>query len=686
MAAEKWFTKAYRRNLVDMHIEDWDEAFLSRFDPAEYAANLKKAHIQAPMIYLQSHVGHCNWPTKTGHMHGALKGREDLMRRLLAMCKKEGMFVVGYYSLIYNTVEEIRHPEWRVYSGEKKQSGYEKGGRYGHCCPCNGEYVNFVKAQIAEMAEYFVDENGRCLMDGMFYDMTFWPEVCECEHCQARYLKETGRSELPGGKLPSVNWKDPLWLEFQGLREKWMAEFARIITEETRRQIPGVSVEHNYANAVANDTSITATTEMINEWCDYTGGDLYGDEYNHSFTAKYYYNVTKNPPFEYMTCRCDRTLYVHTITKTEAHLSLDVLLTAAHHGASFIIDAIDPVGTLDGRVYDRIGKVFEKQIPYEPYFRGDMVQEVGVHYSTSGRYNTRSLSFNNKTCVLNLTRTLIEENIPMGVVANNLTGEMDRYRMVFAPNISGISDANRTDMVKYVENGGVLYVSGAEDIKLLQMLFGAELTGFTEENAVYMAPTAEGQKYFGEFNRDYPMPTVLSLPVLNVKDVTVLATMTMPYTKPTERRFASIHSNPPGIPTDIPALIEKKLGRGTVIWSAAPIENDGRRAYKNLIMALLEGHIDRNALTVRTTAPRQVELVTFRDGDTTLVSAVDLLCTDELLKVNPFAVEIRCEKPAYVVRLGGQNRADTEIPFTWENGYVRFMVDDLVMFDMYKIN
>ena len=60
MAAEKWFTKAYRRNLVDMHIEDWDEAFLSRFDPAEYAANLKKAHIQAPMIYLQSHVGHCN--------------------------------------------------------------------------------------------------------------------------------------------------------------------------------------------------------------------------------------------------------------------------------------------------------------------------------------------------------------------------------------------------------------------------------------------------------------------------------------------------------------------------------------------------------------------------------------------------------------------------------------------------
>ena len=83
MSDKHWFTKAYRRNLVDMHIEDWNPEFLSRFDPKEYVANLKKAHIQAPMLYLQSHVGHCYWPTKIGHMHAALNGREDLMRQLV---------------------------------------------------------------------------------------------------------------------------------------------------------------------------------------------------------------------------------------------------------------------------------------------------------------------------------------------------------------------------------------------------------------------------------------------------------------------------------------------------------------------------------------------------------------------------------------------------------------------------
>ena len=82
MAHEHWYRNVFRRNLVDMHIEDWDARFLSAFDPETYAANLKRAHIGAPMLYLQSHVGHCYWPTKTGHMHAALDGREDLMRQM----------------------------------------------------------------------------------------------------------------------------------------------------------------------------------------------------------------------------------------------------------------------------------------------------------------------------------------------------------------------------------------------------------------------------------------------------------------------------------------------------------------------------------------------------------------------------------------------------------------------------
>ena len=64
-----WYSHRYRRHHIDMHIDDWDESFLSRFFPEHYVNNLKIAHINYAMLYLQSHAGLCYWPTKTGVMH-----------------------------------------------------------------------------------------------------------------------------------------------------------------------------------------------------------------------------------------------------------------------------------------------------------------------------------------------------------------------------------------------------------------------------------------------------------------------------------------------------------------------------------------------------------------------------------------------------------------------------------------
>ena len=36
----KWYKGVYRRNLVDMHINDWSEEFLSQFNAEEYYNNL----------------------------------------------------------------------------------------------------------------------------------------------------------------------------------------------------------------------------------------------------------------------------------------------------------------------------------------------------------------------------------------------------------------------------------------------------------------------------------------------------------------------------------------------------------------------------------------------------------------------------------------------------------------------
>lgn len=61
----QWYERRFRRHLLDMHIDDWSDEFLSRFSCEDYAENFALAHINMPMLYLQSHTGLCNFPTKT---------------------------------------------------------------------------------------------------------------------------------------------------------------------------------------------------------------------------------------------------------------------------------------------------------------------------------------------------------------------------------------------------------------------------------------------------------------------------------------------------------------------------------------------------------------------------------------------------------------------------------------------
>ena len=94
---QQWYQKRYRRMLLDMHIPDWDEAFLSEYDPKQMAELYERARGNEVMLYCQSHVGLCNWPTKTGKMHAGL-GLE---------CKAIGC---DYICTDYQTLE--RHIVW----------------------------------------------------------------------------------------------------------------------------------------------------------------------------------------------------------------------------------------------------------------------------------------------------------------------------------------------------------------------------------------------------------------------------------------------------------------------------------------------------------------------------------------------------------------------------------------------
>ena len=360
--ANKWYSHSFRRNLVDMHIEDWNEKFLSEFDPDAYFACLKEGHIQSPMIYTHSHVGLCNWDSKSGRTHKAFQGNNKI-KRLFDLCHQAGMDVVAYYSLIYNNRAYEDHPKWRMIdiNGKPSRSG---SGRYGLICPNNMGYRKFIKEQFAELTSVYE-------MEGVYLDMTFWPMVCYCDECRDRYRKETGM-EIPS----KVDWKDPEWICFQQARQRWIGEFAAFCTAELKKIRPELSVVHQFST-ICQDWHF-GVDHKISEASDYAAGDLYGGYLQQSYICKALREASNNQPFEYQTSRCDPNLLVHTTTKTLRALKLHNYLTLAHHGAFLVIDAIDPVGTMNPAVYRRIGEMFRESEPYERFLTGGMISEAAL--------------------------------------------------------------------------------------------------------------------------------------------------------------------------------------------------------------------------------------------------------------------------------------------------------------------
>ena len=661
-----FYSNLYRRHLLDMHIDDWNEEFLSQFSPETYVENLKKAQVNYAMIYLQSHAGLCYYPTKTGVMHKRFEKEPDLIKRVVDLCHQAGIKVCGYYSLIYNTREHDRHPEWRmvVSNGKSRRENGEEGdelnfastkiARYGLCCPSNHDYRAFVNSQIDEMLEYF-----DC--DALFFDMPFWVHTCHCEHCQKAF----------GGPIPEDR-NDRALNEFKA---SMMGEFVQGVTDHVKMRRPDMPVEHNYAAGVSHPTTDGCLEEVLKA-CDYVGGDLYGDLYNHSFACKFYKNATKNQPFEQMFSRCKPALRMHTLTKTHDEMKTALSSTMQHHGATLVIDAIDPVGTMDSRVYDRVGQIFQFQKDYEPYFTGDMVEEVGIYYGLRSRKSFAKIT--SLTCCTNAGKTLIRAHIPFGVTGS--FHSLHNYRIIAAPALSAMEERDNDRLIDYVEKGGTLYLSGAENTALVEKLTGNRFVSMSKEVNVYVAPEEGYEDVFCGFNKKYPLPFEMAAAVVEPGFGKTIATLTFPYTKPDDIRYASIHSNPPGVPSQIPAVTVNSYGAGKVIWSALPIEDIAYEEYRQVFLNLL--HLNgKPDYFFSSDAPANVELTAFQNENSITVNAVVLDEESVSTPAAPFSIKLRCCAKGVKLLPSGE-----DISFEVKDGYTVFQTRQLHIFDMYEVS
>ncbi len=679
----KWYEKSYRRNLVDMHIENWDERFLSKLNPENYVNLLKEAQVQTAMIYANSHVGYCYWPTQNGEIHNGIKGT-DFVGRMIELLHNENISVVVYFSLICDNWAYKNNTEWRIVN-EFGLNSMINGDRHGRCCPNNKEYRKYIVDQVTELCQKYDHE-------GMFFDLTYWPCICHCNSCKEKYYNETGE-EIPN----IIDWFDKGWTRFQKKREDWMTEFVDLITSTVKDIRPQVTVEHQFATAARFWRA--GTTEGIIKASEYAGGDLYGGILQQTFICKLYHSVTMNEPFEYMTSRCYSSLRYHTATKTRDQLEQQVYIALAHNGAFLFIDAIDPTGTMQSAIYEKMGSIFENSMMYEQYLGGNMCRDAAVYYSMESKMSLKT----NKTelvkssldarqphfdAAFTANETLKRNHIPYTVISKSNLDDLSGVKVLILPDVYFIEDKEINRIIDFVCNGGSVYISGnCTHSRLLNEKLGLEYIGETEQSFTYMAPKEEWKHLMPGADEGSPLSIDSKQTLVKVADNdNIIADIVLPYTDQSNpSNFASIASKPPDVVTQYPAVIYKNHGLGKIIWTAAPLEATAADVNRIVFTEMIKELAGRK-FSFSADAPPAVEILMYHQPANKRY-VLYLLNEQELLP------PVSADDIQVMVCLNGKDIKNvqlmpqgSQIPAEVIDGYVVINIPKLYLFHMILIN
>ncbi len=632
----KWFEQCYSRLLVDNHITDLDPSLMSRFDPETYARMAELGGAESSMVYSCDHNGNCYFPTRTGHMHAGLKGR-DIFGETVAALRRRGITPIAYYTVVYHNHSVKRYPD----SEQVDILGQRHPGRYRIACLNCEETLEYYQRELEQVVEYPVD--------GLFIDMTFWLLFCCCDRCRAKYRERYGR-ELP----ETIDWRDENWRDYIKFREECVAEYAAKLTATVRAKRPDISVVHQFSGMFSM-LDRGQSGQMVAS-CDYASGDFYGDREQQRFGVKMFDAYTARMPYEYMTSRCV-DLHDHTSTKCDDELLSHALTTLANGGAYFFIDAINPDGTLEERFYRRLGAINQRLKPYRDAVRAHrprLLGEVAVYFSPAcfapaalngvpledyGNAKIMSAAIGESLReAVGAGELLTRLHIPWRVACEN-TADLSVFKVIILAGANNLTADECAKLRKFVADGGTLLATSRsslvdKDFALADVL-GVTYTG---EDAPTVCYVNLGKDGYVSANRPAPYATPAA-------GTTVRATLSIPLFPPFDpERYASIHSNPPGRDTTYPAWTEHAYGKGRAVWLAVNAFGIAQDSQRQFCCALLEEYLPPSPVLNGRDLPPALEVTLLKGASgELLVGAVN--CQKEYPMIPLADVELRLRLP-----------------------------------------
>jgi hypothetical protein len=621
---------SYRRFLLDMHVPDWDESFLRRFDPEHFLDLVSQAGVATVTVPSNGHHGLAFWPAVTGPRHGAA-GAETFLPRLLDGAARRGLGRVVYYCTTYVDWYWEAHAAARIVdeagvSRKVSMPGWPYPRRFAICCLNDPGYRSFVAAQLTELAS-------RYEFEGMNLDMMFWPGVCYCASCAARFRQDTGEP------IPRIiDWADPLWSRFAALRRDWLAEFIEQATGAVHAHQPAVRVTHQ--SQMYTQEWVFGGSARLADCTAWLAADLYRDHGELSFDFKLFHGLSRIRPFEQISSWSWPDVHEHVLTRSPAELDDLASLAVMHDAAITFLDQPDPDGGLTEHMYPVIGPINERLARLEPFLGGEPRADVAIYVSFEAGFDhdhdgqpVRAAGYalepgglvSGPTAHRRAARlaaaALQAGCVPFSVITRRQLADLSRWQVLMLPNVTVLDDTEIETIRDFVAAGGGLYASGRtslfdpagrqrRDFGLAGLL-GVSYLDQLPDVQTFLSPTPAGRRFFAGMPDGRP----LTLPSRQQRtratgQAEVLATVTRAWTDPQGEAYASIIANPPGRPTALPALVASQFGTGRSVYSAGVLEAGQHRFHRATLLALVRS-LARRDYGVEVHAPPGVEVVLY---------------------------------------------------------------------------
>lgn len=557
----------YRTYLLDHHSPEFPCITLDNLDFEQYEQFYKTADVDSIQLYCKDHWGSSYYPSKVegARLHPALNG-VDYVGKIREICTRRNLEFIAYYCFEYDSGNAHRHPEWQAVDPQGtpiiRDDTYAK---WSVDCMQTG-YREHCMQQLEEIVSWYHP-------DSLFLDI-FGSSLCYCPTCRTSFREKFGY-EIPETEADiQAHLRDI---------NKFISDRCVELLEEVRTRLkaidPTLAITINFASHYPVE---------VRRLLDYQFAEpvLQDNWFSSLFTrdtAKGRYPIMMPGEFSAVYNYPTKERYITDLSEITAQGCRVGMYSGAQH--------VD--GSLDMQESELLGAAFHAIEDMHPFLADTApARYVGILQSDlcteveSGKFYYDSIlrlkhSGPHMRSILGAMKLCERCAVPYTVIPESEIQDLDGYQVILLPDLYVVTDAVRDRLTQFVQDGGTVISSGktglySNDLTItssnrLADLFGAE---FVSHHTEYK-PNDWSAYVSVETDAKWMLDGKTTPPVSNnfietrLTTGKKLASFIKPCVLCDQSHWINWWCPPPASEkTNIPAVIENKLGKGCVYYCA----------------------------------------------------------------------------------------------------------------------